>query len=170
MNHPPPPRPPHSAIPMTPAAFVDKWEKSGAAERANHPLFIVDLCGVLGVPEPDPTVPEEAANDYTIDRAFTVEYADGTAGTNFLDLYKAGCFVLESKQGADRLAGPAPLSAEKAGGKRKTGTATRGTGAWDKAMRKARNQAERYAKLCPDWPPFLIVCDVGHCPSSGPGV
>ena len=144
-------------------AFVLKWSASGGAETANSQSFLTDLCDLLGVPRPDPTVPEEAENRYAFERAVTRVHGDGTRTTNFLDLYKAGCFVLESKQGADAPAGPAPLSAEKAAGKRKTGTARRGTGTWDRAMLKARNQAERYAKLVPDWPPFLIVCDVGHC-------
>ena len=63
---------------MTPAAFVEKWERSGAAERANHPPFVLDLCSVLGVPGPDPTVPEEDANVYTFERAVTRRHADGT--------------------------------------------------------------------------------------------
>jgi hypothetical protein len=38
----------------------------------------------------------------------------------------------------------------------------RGTAAWDAAMLRARGQAEQYAKALPEWPPFLIVADVGH--------
>jgi hypothetical protein len=33
-------------------------------------------------------------------------------------------------------------------------------------MLNARQQAEQYAKALPateGWPPFLIICDVGHC-------
>ena len=158
---PPTDAPPTDAAP--PDAFLAHWSRSGAAERANFPPFAEQLCALLGVPGPDPVVEEEDANTYVLDKTVTAHYADGTTGTNYLDLYKAGCFVLEAKQGADAPAGPAPLSSEKAAGNRRAGTATRGTGSWDKAMRKARNQAERYAKLVPDWPPFLLVCDVGHC-------
>ena len=38
--------------------------------------------------------------------------------------------------------------------------------AWDVLMMQARQQAEDYAKALPTsegWPPFLVVCDVGHC-------
>ncbi|MBT7067199.1 MAG: hypothetical protein HN919_12905 [Verrucomicrobia bacterium] len=35
-------------------AFIDRWERSGAAERANHQLFISELCDLIGVPHPDP--------------------------------------------------------------------------------------------------------------------
>ena len=106
-------------------AFVSKWSASGGAETANSQSFLTDLCDLLGVPRPDPTVPEEAENRYAFERAVTRVHGDGKRTTNFLDLYKAGCFVLESKQGADAPAGPAPLSAEKAAGARKSGTARR---------------------------------------------
>jgi hypothetical protein len=29
-------------------------------------------------------------------------------------------------------------------------------------MLRARGQAEQYAKALPEWPPFLVVVDVGH--------
>ena len=162
MSEPDPPAEPESESDARAAAFVRRWANSGAAERANSQPFLTGLCDVLGVPRPDPQVPDEADNAYVFEKTVT-RYSGDDATPNFVDLYKAGCFVLESKQGADAPAGPKPLSDSKAGAKRKSGTAKRGTGAWEKAMRKARNQAERYAKLVPDWPPFLVVCDVGAC-------
>jgi hypothetical protein len=33
-----------------PAAFIARWQKSGAAERANYQLFLSELCDLLGVP------------------------------------------------------------------------------------------------------------------------
>ena len=39
------------------------------------------------------------------------------------------------------------------------------TRAWDVLMRNARVQAERYARALPvdhGWPPFILICDVGH--------
>lgn len=38
--------------------------------------------------------------------------------------------------------------------------------AWDVLMMNAHKQAEDYAKALPasdGWPPFILVCDVGHC-------
>jgi hypothetical protein len=35
------------------ADFVEKWNKSGAAERANKDSYLRDLCDVLGVPHPE---------------------------------------------------------------------------------------------------------------------
>ena len=43
------------------------------------------------------------------------------------------------------------------------GTAQRGTAQWDQAMRAAVQQAKRYSEALPEWPPLLIVCDVGYC-------
>jgi len=46
------------------------------------------------------------------------------------------------------------------------GHAVRGTGGWDAAMYRAKEQAEGYARsLSPEEgrPPFLVVVDVGHC-------
>ena len=34
--------------------FVDRWEKSGSAERANYTLFLTELCDLLNVPVPSP--------------------------------------------------------------------------------------------------------------------
>lgn len=48
----------------------------------------------------------------------------------------------------------------------KRGTARRGTSGWTAATIAAKGQAERYARSLPvdhDWPPFLIVTDVGYC-------
>lgn len=86
--------------------------------------------------------------------------------TNFIDLYKQHCFVLEAKQGSDKsvISEAELLGADKA--KTKTGTATRDTRTWDREMKKAKEQALRYARSLPSsegWPPFLVVVDVGFC-------
>jgi hypothetical protein len=44
--------------------WIAKWQKSGGAERANYQLFLTELCDVLGVPHPDPTVAEEPENAF----------------------------------------------------------------------------------------------------------
>jgi hypothetical protein len=146
-------------------AFITKWELSGAAERANAQLFLAELCDVLGVDRPQPKTPDESANAYVFEKALTT--ASGHA--NFIDLYKRGCFVLETKQGADRLQATA-LSAEgeERHRQRKTGHGIRGTKGWDVALFKAKEQAQRYARALPKEevadgrPPFLLVVDVGH--------
>ena len=146
-------------------AFITKWESSGAAERANEQAFIIDLCAILGVEPPDPKRNDEAANAYVFQKTIP-----GAAdSSNFIDCYKRGHFVLESKQGADKEDG-APLSAEGEARRRKlkTGHGIRGTGGWDTAMLKAHAQAQRYARALPKEeiadgrPPFVLVVDVGH--------
>lgn len=34
------------------AAFLARWQHSGAAERANYQLFLSELCDLLDVPRP----------------------------------------------------------------------------------------------------------------------
>ena len=77
------------------AAFVERWRGSGAAERANYQLFLSELCDILAVPRPEPTVPEEVANRYVFEKSVPLPH--GTTGR--IDLYRRGCFVLEAKQG-----------------------------------------------------------------------
>ncbi len=138
-------------------AFIVRWKASGAAERANYQLFLSELCDVLGVPRPDPAVPDDAANSYVFERAVTFHHADDTTSCGRIDLYKRGSFVLEAKQGTDTGAdGAAPA---------RRGHGIRGTAAWDDAMVRARGQAEQYLRALPanePTPPLLVVVDVGH--------
>ncbi len=126
-------------------SFIDRWQASGAAERANYQLFLSELCGLIGVEQPHPKTAHEDENSYVFEKV--VPSAHGTA--NFIDLYKRGCFVLEAKQGSDPIGSQKPDFSEKSGfsrRKRKRGTAVRGTAGWDTAMEKARNQAQTYAR------------------------
>ncbi|MGB1249355.1 MAG: class I SAM-dependent DNA methyltransferase [Candidatus Promineifilaceae bacterium] len=153
---------------MTPEQFIERWKASGAAERANFPPFISDLCQLLNVDPPDPQTPFESENAYVFEKS--VPLPTGTTGR--IDLYKRSCFVLEAKQGSDKIEKSADaLSAAAVARvkKRKRGTAVRGTGSWDTALEKAKRQAQNYARNLPPAeladggrPPFLIIVDVGH--------
>ncbi len=158
----------HSRMGVALAKFLSDWKQSAAHERANFQPFIYELCDLIGVEKPDKAGPVNAHNKYVFERAVTARWPDGSSSSRFIDLYKRGCFVMEAKQGghgrseADieqpNLFGDAPVAV-------KTGTAKRGTKAWDDALFRARHQAESYAKALPveeGWPPFLIVVDVGH--------
>jgi hypothetical protein len=81
---------------------VQRWESSGAAERANYQLFLTELCRVLAVPGPDPTKPVESENAYVFEKAVTFMHGDGSTSSGRIDLYKRECYVLEAKQGSDR--------------------------------------------------------------------
>ncbi len=148
------------------SSFIARWTASGAAERANYQLFLSELCDALDLPRPDPTVDDETHNAYVFEK--TVPLPHGTAGR--IDLYRRGGFVLEAKQGSDRVDAPPALSqqVEQQRRQRRRGTATRGTAAWDTAMERARQQAQNYARNLPadevrdGRPPFLLVVDVGQ--------
>jgi hypothetical protein len=150
-------------------AFIARWQgREGGQERANYALFLAELCAVLGVKQPDPASAKTEENDYVFER--TVKEPDGEGGysTRRIDLYKRGCFVLEAKQsrqagGAKEVAGQSDLFGSTPGGKLGKRSAAR---AWDVLMMNARRQAEGYARCLPPehgWPPFILVCDVGHC-------
>ena len=42
--------------------FIKRWSDSGGAERANYQLFLSELCDVLQVARPAPTVEDDARN------------------------------------------------------------------------------------------------------------
>ncbi|MGB3524692.1 MAG: DNA methyltransferase [Flavobacteriales bacterium] len=163
-------------MPTTPAtlqAFLTKWQLSGAAERANAQLFLAELCELLEVEGPQPKTGDEAANAYVFEKTIP----SVTDSSNFIDLYKRGIFVLETKQGADAVATEydpvtgeelVSLQGQQRHRARKTGHGIRGSKGWDTAMLKAHAQAQRYARALPTEeiaegrPPFVIVVDVGH--------
>jgi hypothetical protein len=147
-------------------AFIARWQgQEGGQERANYAMFLTGLCDVLGVGPPAPAAATTEDNDYVFERAVRRLAADGTPGSGRIDLYKRGCFVLEAKQ------------SRQAGGAKQLGVQylpgmeppTRGvrdaSRTWDVLMLNARRQAEGYARALPvdhGWPPFILVCDVGH--------
>lgn len=150
------------ATPEQITAFIERWERSGAAERANYQMFLSELCDIIGVPRPDPTSPDPAKNRYVFDRAITRINPDGSTSTNYIDLYKAGCFVNETKQGLSAADATDEIAKTTA---TKTGHGKRGTIAFDKALERAFHQGRGYITALPadeGRPPFLIVCDVGH--------
>lgn len=67
-------------------AFIARWEGSGAAERANYPLLLSELCDLLEVARPEPTSAEAAKNLHVFERGVTRVNPDATASTGFIDL------------------------------------------------------------------------------------
>lgn len=149
------------------ATFIDRWSPAGGAERANYQLFLAELCDVLGVPRPEPTLPEELANSYVFEKNVIFDNGDGTHSTKRIDLYRRECFVCETKQGveAEDVVQPLSTKSQEARRRRRTGHGQRGTRAYDDTMLRAKGQAEQYARNLPTAegrPPFLMVIDVGH--------
>lgn len=140
--------------PLTPESFIGHWSRAGANERANSQSFLIGLTQLLGVPQPSPSHEEGYSFEFPVK-------VPGSSITNFLDLYRRGCFVLESKQFTAQKEEQSnlELAAIEAGAlaeKKKSGP-VRGTGAWDDAMLRARGQAERYVRSLPAGepnPPF----------------
>jgi len=146
--------------------FISRWKASGASERANYQLFLTELCELLGVEKPRPASDKVHEAVYAFERPVEFNDGEGKKTTNFIDLYKQHCFVLEAKQGSDKavITEAEILGSDKI--KTKTGTATRDTRTWEREMKKAKEQALRYARSLPSsegWPPFLVVVDVGFC-------
>jgi hypothetical protein len=149
--------------------FIAHWQgQEGGQERANYSLFLIELCDLLGLPHPDPAGATRERNDYVFERVVTHHRDDGDA-IGRIDLYRKGSFVLEAKQsrwkGGDKaIAGQSDMfSAETDAPERGKPGARR---AWDVLMINAKRQAEEYARALPashGWPPFILICDVGHC-------
>lgn len=135
--------------------FIEHWRGASGGERAQSQSFLVGLCQVLGVEAPK-------------DGDYKFEYAiPGERGTDFIDLYKRGAFVLEAKQSRAKGASKAVAGQEDYFHvEHPTVNRGRSGRAWDVLMLNARQQAENYARHLPsshEWPPFIVVCDVGHC-------
>lgn len=153
-------------------AFIARWEKSGGHERGSGQHFLLEFCELLGLEKPSPPVSENERNAYTFERRVDRRKTDGTSAPNWIDLYKSGHFVLETKQGVnprrDKSDPDQPLLPDLSAApiNKSLGHGHRGSAAWDKSLDRAHTQAERYIHLLPaseGRPPFLIVCDVGHC-------
>lgn len=112
------------------AKFVTRWQASEAAERANYQLFLSELCGLLGVPQPEPTKADVSQNAYVFERDVTFQNLDGTTSIGRIDLYKRGCFVLEAKQGSEQATDNDLFELVAKPKKTKRGTAVRGTMRW----------------------------------------
>ena len=154
---------------MTYPEFEARWQQSGGAERANYGLFLSDLCQLLGVPGPDATTDNPAQDAYVLERAVTFDDGASKKSTGRIDLYKRGCFVLETKQGTDTPDTATKTELAQLGlppEKRRKGHAVRGTAKWRQMMEAARQQALGYVRALPASEPrplFVVVADVGYC-------
>src|SRR4051794_26331737 len=142
---------PESAVsPNMIQSFIQRWEDSGAAERANYQLFLSELCEILGAPRPEPTKPDHEHNAYVFERAVTFHHGDGTTSTGRIDLYKRGCFVLEAKQGSEQPTTGGLLALPR---RARKGTAVRGTAGWGGALAAAQGEAQHYVRAPPGGEP-----------------
>jgi len=142
--------------------FIARWSTATISERAHYQTFISQLCALIGAPAPD----EEKAGDldYCFERPVRFSHEDGGGNVHYIDCYRRDCFVLEAKQSGKRQSGgeldPRRQLELFAGRGRKPAQLSHE--AWDRLMRAAKRQAEGYAKALDEWPPFLVVVDVGR--------
>lgn len=155
---------------MAVEAFISRWQgQEGGQERANYALFLTELCDLLDLPHADPASGSTKRNDYVFERVVKETGREGAASSKRIDLYRRNCFVLEAKQsrfaGDKKLADPEDILT--LSGSEAAPRGRRGAGrSWDVLMLNARAQAENYVRLLPEShepPPFVLVCDVGHC-------
>jgi hypothetical protein len=123
------------------ADFLGRWQAAGPAERANKDLFLSEFCRVLEVEEPRPKTNDPEKDLYVFEKEVSRPNESG-ASIGRIDLYRAGCFVLEAKQ---------------------VDAAKRESPAWHQAMNDALGQALGYSRSLPSPPPFVVVCDIGYC-------
>lgn len=150
---------------QTISEFIERWAKSGGSERANYALFLTELTEVLGVEKPLPATETGENDHYRLERPVSSAVI-GETSKKFIDFYRRGSFILETKQGSQAQASdPDQLSLPTIPKVKRVGHGVRGSRTWDKAMVKARGQADNYARGIAredGWPPFIIVCDVGY--------
>jgi hypothetical protein len=80
--------------------FIERWRQSGGSERANFQTFANELTDLLGVPRPAPATAQAGGDSYRFERPVTFIHT-GSQTRGFIDLYFAGRFVMEAKQGTD---------------------------------------------------------------------
>jgi hypothetical protein len=146
--------------------FIARWKPSGGSERANFQQFAVELTDLLGVERPLPAQSGGQTDGYRFERP--VQFFGG-GNPGFVDLYRAGSFVMEAKQGFQRqpaadASEASPLADQTAPKVLRPGHGARASRRWDDTMLRARSQADEYARAVArkdGWPPFLLIVDVG---------
>lgn len=149
-------------------AFIARWRMSEGAERASFPSFIGEFCELLRIERPQPPTSNVEAVAYRFEYPVRLSGSDGSETTGRIDLYRKRCFVAEAKQSRQRGQPKEILPAgdpddDAIGAPRGRRGADRGL---DVMMLNAKRQAEQYCRALPaahGWPPFIILCDVGHC-------
>jgi len=135
----------HGAKKLRIEEFLDRCKHSGGSERSNFQTFANELCDVLDLPKPAPATEVNSANSCCFEHPVTFIHT-GSQTRGFVDLYRAGHFVMAAKQGVTQQDNAqSALLADPSKATRK-GRGTRGTRGWDDTMLRARSQADGYAR------------------------
>lgn len=62
-------------------AFIERWQGVQASELATSQSFVIELCELLGVPRPHPTLEQ----DYQFERPITFQHGDGRSSPGRID-------------------------------------------------------------------------------------
>ncbi len=130
--------------------FIRIWTNTPASERDAAQSFVIHLCRIIGVAAPNEKKVGDL--DYGFERIVRFRHDDSSSHWGFIDCYRRGSFVLEAKQTAKRLAGGPDTNQMK----------FVGPDVVERKMENARAQAKGYARALDEWPPFLIILDVGR--------
>jgi hypothetical protein len=87
------------------ADFVARWRAAGAEERANKDSFFIELCAVLDIAPPAPKRGDPALDTYVFEADVRWPHVAKAATVRKIDVYRAGAFILEAKQGQDHRTG-----------------------------------------------------------------
>lgn len=79
-------------------AFLARWKNASGTERSNYQIFVSDLCAILEAPVPDPSSDDTHDNAYVFERRVTFAHGDGSSSSGFIDCYRRGAFVLETRR------------------------------------------------------------------------
>jgi len=129
------------------AAFIKRWSASGGNELANSQLFLGEFCALFDFPAPDPATAANENNAYCFERKVFMPIGGGKTEMKRLDLYKRGCFVLESKQGQDVVT-KTPLSLP-IQGLTQSSAVKRGSRAWEDTMGAPSGRPNSMCAFCP---------------------
>jgi hypothetical protein len=155
----------HTCHRAPPEPFIARWQGGREVRSAPTTPFSCPnsaTCSACPVPPPPPPALGITTTSWSAVKRLA---PDGTPGSGRIDLYKRGCFVLEAKQ-SRQSGGAKHLEVAPLPGLEPPGRGVRDASrTWDVLMLNARRQAEGYARALPvdhGWPPFILVCDVGH--------
>ena len=153
--------------------FIERWSGIPGRERGDAQSFLNALCDLIGVRKPHDLRAGQGL-DYAFERPVRFSHDEGPPSPGWIDLYKRGSFVLEAKQSSKRQRGgetyeqlplalrPGDRDGELLARARPARGRNAASPAWDALMRAAKRQAEGYARCLDEWPPFILVVDVGH--------
>ena len=117
-------------------AFLDRWDGTEQAERANYVAFLNELCAIIDVRLPDAA--RGSGGNYRYERSVTHHAVEGVVTTRRIDLYRRDRFILEAKQGAN----PVRQTSLFGSAETERRSNVRRSRFWAQAMVAAKGQAE----------------------------